>query len=174
MLAGRSFVIRSEEELRQEGEKLDPLTWFKCFPNYDVKGLEAPGRVLMSTIFVLDRGEFGVALNKPQTMAYLVQVTDFDYRIAAGDDSHAGGKPGGLTEYPDDLTLRDNYKIREGIASDPDRYVDYLDFIPKLIITNNNNFTLLLDRWEESNRFQREWMDSLYSEYQVRMVEPWQ
>lgn len=174
LLAGRSFVIRSEEKLRQEGEKLDPLTWFKCFPNYDVKGLEAPGRVLMSTIFDLDRGGLGVALNKPQTMAYIVQVTDFDYRIAGSDISHPSGNVGEFTEYPDDLTLLDNYKIREAIASDPDRYVDYLDFFQKLLITNNNTKTLLRDRWQESTLLQREWMESLYLEYQVQLVEPWQ
>jgi hypothetical protein len=43
----------------------------------EVPGVEYPGDDFMRMVFGLDSGQCGVALNGPQTMAYVVQVSDF-------------------------------------------------------------------------------------------------
>ena len=46
-----------------------------------VKGVEMPGPEFMQKVFTLKEGEIGVAMNGPQTVAYVIRVVKFDPRI---------------------------------------------------------------------------------------------
>jgi hypothetical protein len=46
-----------------------------------VKGVEMPGPEFMGQVFALKEGEIGVAMNEPQTVAYVIRVVKFDPRL---------------------------------------------------------------------------------------------
>ena len=46
-----------------------------------VKGVDMAGPEFMRKVFALREGEIGVAMNEPQTVAYVVRVVNFDPRI---------------------------------------------------------------------------------------------
>ena len=43
----------------------------------EVEGVDMPGEAFMRTVFGLKKGEIGVAMNQPQTVAYVVKVIEF-------------------------------------------------------------------------------------------------
>jgi hypothetical protein len=43
-----------------------------------VKGVEAPGHEFMRTVFGMDVGQVGVAMNQPQTAAYIIRLTGLE------------------------------------------------------------------------------------------------
>jgi hypothetical protein len=44
----------------------------------DVEGVDYPGSEFMRAVFTLDEGETGVAMNRPETNVYVVQVQKLD------------------------------------------------------------------------------------------------
>ena len=44
----------------------------------EVEGVDRPGPAFMRTVFELTKGEAGVAMNEPQTVAYVIRVIGFD------------------------------------------------------------------------------------------------
>ena len=51
-----------------------------------VPGVEVPGVEFMATVFDLKPGETAIAMNHPQTIAYVVQPRKFEFRTRGGDD----------------------------------------------------------------------------------------
>lgn len=43
-----------------------------------VKGVDSPGHEFMRTVFGLEVGQFGVAMNQPQTVAYIIRLTSLE------------------------------------------------------------------------------------------------
>ncbi len=43
-----------------------------------VKGVDSPGHEFMRTVFGLDVGQIGVAMNQPQTVAYIIRLTSLE------------------------------------------------------------------------------------------------
>ena len=44
----------------------------------DVEGVFMPGQTFMRTVFNLEKGKIGVAMNAPETTAYVIQIEDFN------------------------------------------------------------------------------------------------
>src|SRR5205085_9317369 len=76
--------------LKLVGERLAPFTWEQIQPltarndrEPPVGGLVVPGEGFAATVFKLSAGELGATLNQPMTVAYVVQVTGYDYLLDA-------------------------------------------------------------------------------------------
>ena len=78
VFADRSGAVVTESE---------PFSWltYGAIPDWmaqgppwlsEVKGVDAPGNDFMRAVFSLKKGEVGTAINHPQTVVYVVQVTD--------------------------------------------------------------------------------------------------
>jgi hypothetical protein len=85
---------RSQPAISARGVSLRPFTWQNQFTRQQtaiVDGVDKPGETFFETTFALNRGELGVAFNRPMNVVYVIQVADYDYQVQGG-------------EYPDDFT----------------------------------------------------------------------
>jgi hypothetical protein len=66
-----------------KGQRLDPFTWItdQGFRSQvtNLESLEHVGDDFMRTVFYLGENKYGVAMNEPQTVAYVVHVDDYSY-----------------------------------------------------------------------------------------------
>lgn len=107
MIQARELALAKAKELAEEarsgnqplteltfagetGREVEPFTWLEegslfsqALSINDIEGIDRAGEDFMRTVAALEPGEVGVAMNRPETTAYVVRVTDVDY-ISAG------------------------------------------------------------------------------------------
>jgi hypothetical protein len=73
------------EVLGRKGLKVAPFTWitqanlFSRMTASEVEGVERPGEEFRRTVYNTKAGDVAVAMNAPQTICYVIRVTDVDY-----------------------------------------------------------------------------------------------